>query len=125
MREVRDVEGRVEGEVVSRDVGGEGVERSQWRIEPSEPPETRIGCTGCHATAVETNKCYIMTREESERVVQQTSFLWPLSTRNSFIARMSNTRTVWSREALATRLPLGDQERAWIVFLCGCLLSRF
>jgi len=51
-REVREEDGRVEGEVVSRDVGGVGVERSQWRIEPSEPPETRIGWTGCHATAV-------------------------------------------------------------------------
>jgi hypothetical protein len=29
-----------------------GEERSQWRIAPSEPPETRIGCTGCHARAV-------------------------------------------------------------------------
>src|ERR1700727_337333 len=52
---------------------------------------------------------------------QQTSFLWPFNTRNSFIARMSNTRTVWSREALATRLPFGDQARAWTVFLCWCL----
>ena len=26
-------------------------ERSQWRIEPSEPPDTSIGCTGCHVTA--------------------------------------------------------------------------
>ena len=29
-----------------------GEDRSQWRIAPSEPPETRIGCTGCHARAV-------------------------------------------------------------------------
>ncbi len=29
-----------------------GEERSQWRIAPSEPPETRMGCTGCHARAV-------------------------------------------------------------------------
>ena len=29
-----------------------GEERSQWRIAPSEPPDTRIGCTGCHARAV-------------------------------------------------------------------------
>ena len=33
-------------------VPGAGEERSQWRIAPSEPPETRIGCTGCHARAV-------------------------------------------------------------------------
>ena len=32
-------------------VPGAGEERSQWRIAPSEPPETRIGCTGCHARA--------------------------------------------------------------------------
>jgi hypothetical protein len=30
-----------------------GEERSQWRIAPSEPLETRIRCTGCHARAVE------------------------------------------------------------------------
>jgi hypothetical protein len=29
-----------------------GEERSQLRIAPSEPPETRIGCMGCHARAV-------------------------------------------------------------------------
>lgn len=33
-----------------------GEERSQWRIAPSEPPETRIGCTGCHARAVVTRQ---------------------------------------------------------------------
>jgi hypothetical protein len=37
---------------VAREVGGEGVERSQCRIEPSDPPETKIGCTGCQATAI-------------------------------------------------------------------------
>jgi hypothetical protein len=30
---------------------GSGVARSQWRIAPSEPPETRIGWTGCQVTA--------------------------------------------------------------------------
>jgi hypothetical protein len=34
-----------------------GEERSQWRIAPSEPPETRIRCTECHARAVEKAKC--------------------------------------------------------------------
>jgi hypothetical protein len=29
-----------------------GEERSQLRIVPSKPLETRIGCTGCHARAV-------------------------------------------------------------------------
>lgn len=33
------------------DVPGVGEERSQWRMAPSEPPETRMGCTGCHAKA--------------------------------------------------------------------------
>ena len=28
-----------------------GEEKSQWRIAPSEPPETRMQCTGCHARA--------------------------------------------------------------------------
>ena len=52
---------------------------------------------------------------------QQTSFLCPLNIRNSFIARMSNTDTAWSREAAATKSPLGDHATAWIVFLCWCL----
>lgn len=30
---------------------GSGVARSQCRMAPSEPPETRRGCTGCHVTA--------------------------------------------------------------------------
>jgi hypothetical protein len=87
-------------------LGGAGMEstmsaplKSQWRIDPSDPPETRTGWTGCQAT-------------------EQTSFLWPLSTRNSFRARMSKIRTVWSREPVASRFPFGDQAMAWIVFLC-------
>lgn len=78
-----------------------GEERSQWRMAPSEPPETRIGWTGCHAS-------------------EQTSFLCPRRTTHSFIERMSNTRTVWSREALASRFPCGAHESACIVFLCWC-----
>lgn len=31
---------------------GSGPARSQWRMAPSEPPETRIGWTGCQVTAV-------------------------------------------------------------------------
>ena len=31
--------------------GSDDDDRSQCRIEPSEPPETRTGCTGCQATA--------------------------------------------------------------------------
>jgi hypothetical protein len=34
VREEREDAGRVEGDE-SRDVGGDGVDRSQWRIEPS------------------------------------------------------------------------------------------
>ncbi len=42
------------GAVVGGKVGvpAVGEERSQWRMAPSEPPETRIGWTGCHASAV-------------------------------------------------------------------------
>jgi hypothetical protein len=50
-----EVDVAVEEEVVENngvDVPAVGEERSQWRIAPSEPPETRIGCTGCHARAV-------------------------------------------------------------------------
>ena len=96
-REVREDDGRVEGEVVSRDVGGVGVERSQWRIEPSEPPETRIGWTGCHATAVKIVFADYDRRGDKKvgsNNIQQTSFLCPFRTRNSFIARMSKTRTL-------------------------------
>lgn len=57
------------------------------------------------------------TRGEDVGYSQHTSFLWPLRRRSSFIARMSKTRTVWSRDALATRLPFGDHARAWTVFL--------
>jgi len=32
-------------------VPGVGEERSQWVMEPSEPPDRRMGCTGCHATS--------------------------------------------------------------------------
>lgn len=31
---------------------GMGWERSQWRMDPSEPPETRMGWYGCHAMAI-------------------------------------------------------------------------
>jgi hypothetical protein len=60
-------------------------------------------------------------RKGGEWDVQQTSFLCPRRTTHSFIERMSNTRTVWSREALASRFPCGAHESACIVFLCWCL----
>jgi len=54
-RAVLVVEEVVREEVVNGDeeVGrtSSGVERSQWRIDPSDPPEVRRGCTGCHAMA--------------------------------------------------------------------------
>ena len=44
------------GEVAAVDDDGSvpavGEERSQWGIVLLEPPETRMGCTGCHARAV-------------------------------------------------------------------------
>ena len=41
-----------EDENIGVGVPAVGEERSQWRMAPSEPPETRIGCTGCHTRAV-------------------------------------------------------------------------
>jgi hypothetical protein len=32
---------------------GSGPPRSQWSTAPSEPPDTRIGCMGCHVTAID------------------------------------------------------------------------
>jgi hypothetical protein len=40
------------GEKFGVGVPAVGEERSQQRRAPSEPPGTRIGCTGCHARAV-------------------------------------------------------------------------
>ena len=42
-------------------------ERSQWRMAPSEPPETRIGWTGCHASAVFRRLGWIGERLEGKR----------------------------------------------------------
>lgn len=53
------VDGR-EGEVDRRGAGL-GMERSQWRREPSEPPETRRGWTGCQATAIYEWKAGLMS----------------------------------------------------------------
>jgi hypothetical protein len=100
-----------------------GEERSQWRMAPSEPPETRIGWTGCHASAVFGLLSWI-GRVGGKRNVQQTSFLCPRRTTHSFIERMSNTRTVWSREALASRFPWGAHESACMVFLCWWLPAQ-
>jgi len=39
------------------DEGGTGdEERSQWRIDPSDPPETTTGWIGCHVTATESKR---------------------------------------------------------------------
>lgn len=48
--------------------------RSQCRMEPSEPPETRMGCTGCHVTA-DKRVCKVSqgrTEEASERLTYST-----------------------------------------------------
>lgn len=47
-----DVVAAEEDPVENMGVPAVGEERSQWRIAPSEPPETSIGCTGCHARAI-------------------------------------------------------------------------
>jgi hypothetical protein len=105
------------------DEGGTGdEERSQWRIAPSDPPETRTGWNGCHVTATELKRLNFESAFDQRelmdiRNVQQTSFLWPLSVWTSLMARISKTRTVWSLEALATMFPFGDHASACIVFL--------
>jgi hypothetical protein len=119
--EVWEVEGV---EVVAEElVPGVGEERSQWRMAPSEPPETRMGWTGCHANAVyeELKGGWVQAIwnvEREGRDVQQTSFLCPRKMTHSFIERISNTRTVWSRDALASWFPCGAHARACMVFLC-------
>ena len=50
--EVDVVAAEEEGENIGVVVPAVGEKGSQWRIAPSEPPETRMGCTGCHARAV-------------------------------------------------------------------------
>ena len=51
--EVDVVAAEEEDENIGVGVPAVGEERSQWRMAPSEePPETRIGCTECHARAV-------------------------------------------------------------------------
>jgi len=90
---------------------------------PSDPPDTRRGWNGCQATAKGRSRVRYKARNGSINI-QQTSFLCPFNTRNSFIALMSNTRTVWSLDALATIFPFGDQDKACIVFLCWCLRYR-
>jgi hypothetical protein len=104
-------------------VPGVGEERSQWRMAPSEPPETKMGWTGCHANAVYEERKggwvqAIWNVEWEGRDIQQTSFLCPRRMTHSFIERISNTRTVWSRDALASRFPCGAHARACMVFLC-------
>ena len=47
--EVDVVAAKEEDENIGVGVPAVGEERSQWRMAPSEPPETRTGCTGCRA----------------------------------------------------------------------------
>jgi hypothetical protein len=51
-----------------------GEERSQWRMAPSEPPETRIGWTGCHANAIcENRKREVSGYESIEERAERTA----------------------------------------------------
>jgi len=45
------VEGSYEEDCMMDEGGTGDEERSQWRIDPSDPPETRMGWNGCHVTA--------------------------------------------------------------------------
>ena len=40
-----------------------GEKRPQWRTVPSEPPEERIRCTGCHTKAVSTTRQVLGMKE--------------------------------------------------------------
>jgi len=55
---------------------------------------------------------------EEEQDTQQTSFLWQRRTAHSFIGRISNTRTVWSRDTLVSKFPCRAHARACVPFLC-------
>jgi hypothetical protein len=44
-------------------------------------------------------------QEKKRKDTQQTSFLCPRRTTHSFMERISKTRTVWSRDALASKFP--------------------
>jgi len=47
------------------DDGGTGdEERSQWRIDPSDPPETRTGWNGCQVTATRSKQLNFCPRAE-------------------------------------------------------------
>jgi hypothetical protein len=56
-----------------------------------------------HGKALTTRR--VLKLKEGELAAKQTSFIWPRRTTHSFIERVSNTRTVWSCDVLARRLP--------------------
>jgi len=66
-----------------------GEKRPQWRTVPSEPPEARIRCTGCH-TKAGVNDASGLGHERVRQDTQQTSFLCSRRTTHSFI-QVSNT----------------------------------
>ena len=50
------VEGSYEEDCMMDEGGTGDEERSQWRIDPSDPPETRTGWNGCHVTAARSKR---------------------------------------------------------------------
>lgn len=76
-----------------------------------------VPCQGCFVGNL-SPVCQILRQEKKRQDVQQTSFLCPRRTIHSFMERISKTRTVWSRDALASKFPWGAHERACMVFLC-------
>jgi hypothetical protein len=62
------------------------------------------------------NSGYESVEEKTGRTADQ--FLRPNRTTHFFIERISNTRTVWSRDPLVSRFPCGAHARACMVF-CG------
>ena len=101
-----------------------GEKRSQWRIAPSEPPETRIGCAGFHVGLLhgKVSTCQqridevLGLKEEDETDIQQTSFLCPRRTTQSLRERISNICTIGSRDALASRSPCGELTLALVSY---------
>jgi len=96
------VDGNGVGRKMRVGVPAVGEKRPQWRTVPSEPPETRIRCTGCH-TKAGVNDASGLGHERVRWDTQQTSFL--CSRRTTSFIQISNTRTIQLRDALARRFP--------------------
>ena len=56
------VEGSYEEDCIMDEGGTGDEERSQWRIDPSDPPETRTGWNGCHVTAARSKRLNIWVK---------------------------------------------------------------